>query len=246
MIKENILSVKGDISLVCERLGRNPDEVVFIGVTKYAEAVQVKEVVAAGVRHIGENRVQDAKAKFTALDNLKGITKHLIGHLQTNKVKEAVELFDLIQSVDSLKVAREIEKQSAKFNKVMDILIEVNVSGEEQKYGFVPEDVMAAVKEMSSFAHVRILGLMTMAPMLQQNVAGQSFDRIVGDSFVEDRDVIRNCFRGLKKLFEEIKCAYSDDSNINMKYLSMGMTADYEIALEEGANMVRIGRAMFA
>jgi len=228
MIQDNILSIKEHIASVCRRLGRDSGGIVFVGVTKYADAAQVKEVVAAGVTHIGENRVQEAKAKFAVPGNFEGVTKHLIGHLQTNKVKEAVELFDLIQSVDSLKVAREIEKQSVKLNKVMDVLIEVNVSGEEQKHGFVSQDVMAAIKEMSSFAHIQVLGLMTMAP------------------FVEDKDIIRNCFRDLKNLFEEIKRIYSADSNINMKYLSMGMTADYGIALEEGSNMVRIGRAIYA
>ena len=227
MIQANIVHIKDDIASICHRLKKNFDEVTFIGVTKYVNAGQVKEVVNAGVTDIGENRVGDAKEKFELLGNSVEITKHLIGHLQTNKVKEAVGLFDLIQSVDSLKVAKEIEKQAANINKVMDVLIEVNVSGEEQKYGFCPKDVMPAIEEIRSFKHVRVLGLMTMAP------------------FVDDENIIRNCFRGLKSLFEEVKAGYSACSNIEMKYLSMGMTADYKIALEEGSNMVRIGRAIY-
>jgi len=227
MIQTNIQSIQEHIALVCNRLGKNPEDIIFVGVTKYADVEQIKEVLKTGITHIGENRVQEAKEKFVALENLGHVTKHMIGHLQTNKVKDAVVLFDVIQSVDSFKVAQEIEKQAAKLEKTIDVLIEVNISGEEQKHGFIVKDVMADMEMTRSFSHMRIKGLMGMAP------------------FVEDKDVIRNCFRQLKKLFEEAKEKFLDCSNIEMKYLSMGMTADYEMALEEGSNMVRIGRAMY-
>ena len=227
MIQANILSIKEHIASICQRLGRDAEDIVFVGVTKYADAAKLQEVVASGVTDIGENRVQEAKVKFEALKDLKGIRKHLIGHLQTNKVKEAVQLFDLIQSADSLKVIKEIDKQSAKLNKITDILMEVNISGEKQKYGFSSEDVIPLIKEVSHYKYIRVLGLMTMAP------------------FVEDKNIIRACFCGLKNLFEEVKQECGNMANVEMKYLSMGMTADYEIALEEGSNMIRIGRAMY-
>ncbi len=203
------------------------EDIVFVGVTKYADAAKLQEVVASGVTDIGENRVQEAKVKFEALKDLKGIRKHLIGHLQTNKVKEAVQLFDLIQSTDSLKVIKEIDKQSAKLNKMTDILMEVNISGEKQKYGFSPKDVIPVIEKVSHYKFIRVLGLMTMAP------------------FVEDKNIIRACFCGLRNLFEDVKQICGNMANIEMQYLSMGMTADYEIALEEGSNMIRIGRAMY-
>jgi pyridoxal phosphate enzyme (YggS family) len=151
----------------------------------------------------------------------------MIGHLQTNKAKQAVQLFDLIQSVDSVRLADEIEKEAAKPAKTVDILIEVNTSGEEQKFGVHPDEVPILIKEISHCPHIRLLGLMTMAPL------------------TEEKGRIRRCFRDLRELFDAVEEDFAASSNIQMKYLSMGMTSDYEIALEEGSNMVRIGRAIF-
>jgi len=226
MIKANIVRIQECIASACQRSGSNPDGIIFVGVTKFAEAPQILEAVEAGLKHIGENRVQQAQAKFPAIEG-KDVCKHMIGHLQTNKVKEALKLFDVIQSVDNLKLAQVIEKHAASLGKKVDILIQVNTSQEEQKQGIEKAKAAELVQAISSFKHVHIKGLMTMAP------------------FVEDEAVIRNCFKDLKALHKQFHDQYTADSNVHMKYLSMGMSADYEIAIEEGSNMVRIGRAIF-
>lgn len=228
MLKDHLEDVKRRIASVCRRIGRDPAEVILVGATKYSEASQIQEALQAGLKHIGENRVQDAQRKFPELERL-GVkaVRHMIGHLQTNKVKDAVRFFDLIQSVDSVKLALEIEKQSGKLNQTIDILVEVNTSGEEQKFGVRPQEITPLIEEISRCPHIRLLGLMTMAP------------------FIEDQAVIRRCFRSLRELFDAVSKQFAASSNIQMKYLSMGMTSDYEIALEEGSNMVRIGRAIF-
>lgn len=228
MIKDNVSRVFEHITSVCDRTGRDPHEIILVGATKYATAEQIREAVEAGLKNIGENRVQDAQSKFPALDQLKvKAVRHMIGHLQTNKVKHAVELFDIIQSVDSVRLAEGIEKRAAELNKTIDILLEVNTSGEKQKYGVHPDEVPALVKEINRCPHIRLGGLMTMAPL------------------TEERGRIRRCFRDLRELFDAVEEDFADHERIEMKYLSMGMSSDYEIALEEGANMIRIGRAIF-
>ncbi len=228
MLKDHLEDVEGRIASICRRIGRDPAEVILVGATKYSEASQIQEALQAGLKHIGENRVQDAQRKFPELERL-GVkaVRHMIGHLQTNKVKDAVRFFDLIQSVDSVKLALEIEKQSGKLNQTIDVLVEVNTSGEEQKFGVRPQEITPLIEEISRCPHIRFLGLMTMAP------------------FIEDQAVIHRCFRRLRELFDAVSKQFAASSNIQMKYLSMGMTSDYEIALEEGSNMVRIGRAIF-
>lgn len=228
MIQENLSLVRDHIAAVCGRLGRDPKDITLVGATKYAGALQIQEAVAAGLHHIGENRVQDAQKKFLELDalNVRPV-KHMIGHLQTNKVKEAVALFDFIQSVDSVKLAGEIEKQAAKINKNITVLVEVNTSGEEQKFGVRPDEVPGLVREISRCPHLRLRGLMTMAPL------------------TEKQGIIRRCFRDLRELFDAVEEDFADHERVEMKYLSMGMSSDYELALEEGANMVRIGSAIF-
>ncbi|OGX38192.1 MAG: YggS family pyridoxal phosphate enzyme [Omnitrophica WOR_2 bacterium RIFCSPHIGHO2_02_FULL_50_17] len=228
MIRENFSRVSGHIASVCQRLGRDPVEIILVGATKYAEAPQIKEALEAGLKHIGENRVQEAQKKFAALDGFHvRAVRHMIGHLQTNKVRQAIELFDLIQSVDSIKLAEEIEKQAAKLNKDITILVEVNTSGEEQKFGAKPDEVPALIQNISRCPHIRLHGLMTMAPL------------------TEDKGMIRQCFRDLRELSDAVEENFAGHERIEMKYLSMGMTSDYEIALEEGADMLRIGRAIF-
>ncbi len=150
---------------------------------------------------------------------------HLVGHLQTNKVKYAVEIFDLIHSVDSIKLAKEIDRRSLQFGMITNVLVEVNVSGEETKYGIKPEEVEPFLKEISEFSRTRVRGLMTIAPI------------------AEDKEEVRPYFRKLRELFKEIKS--KNIKNVKMDYLSMGMTEDFEVAVEEGANMVRIGRGIF-
>ena len=228
MIRDNIVTIEQNIASICKRLNRNPQEIAIVGVTKYGDASKIKEAVEAGVKHIGENRVQDALEKFPVLDGLKvKVTKHLIGHLQANKAKYAVQLFDMIQSVDSFKLAQEIDRQASKNNRVMNILAQINTSGEAQKFGAEKSDGLALVEQAAALKNLRILGLMTIGPM------------------TEDKSVVRQCFRDLRAIYDEISKKFSGSEKIKMQYLSMGMTDDYEIALEEGSNMVRIGRAIF-
>ena len=223
IIKNNLEIINEKIKKAALKVNRKPEEIKLIAVTKTATAEQIKEAINAGVKIIGENRVQDAKEKYQILTA--DIKWHLIGHLQTNKVKYAVEIFDCIHSVDSIKLAQEIDKRSLQFRKIMDVLVEVNVSGEETKYGIKPEEVEPFLKEISEFPRIRVRGLMTIAPI------------------VEDKEEVRPYFRKLRELSEEIKS--KNIENVKMDYLSMGMTEDFEIAIEEGANMVRIGRGMF-
>lgn len=228
MIQDNLVRILDRIKQISTRLGRNPDDIILIGVTKFADVAQVKEAVRSGVVHIGENRVQEARTRFLALGELSAqVTKHMIGHLQTNKVKQALEIFDVIQSVDSIKLAGALDAQASKRNKSIDILVQVNASGEKQKFGVPSSEVVAVIDEMANFTHLRVQGLMTIAPLGQ------------------DKNVIRQCFRDLRGLRDQVAEKFTGTANIAMKYLSMGMTDDFEIALEEGANMVRIGRAIF-
>lgn len=216
------------IKAVCARIGKNPDEITLIGVTKYADVPAINEAVAHGLTHIAENKVQEARRKFPAVVEAgEPVIKHMIGHLQTNKARQALELFDFIQSVDSLKLATALEEQAAKLDKDIDVLLQVNTSGEKQKFGIEPDQLMNLVHHVLSLKHMRLKGLMTIAPLTDQ------------------KEIIRRCFRDLRVLHDEVNRLYADSSPLYMKYLSMGMTDDFEIALEEGSNMVRIGRAIF-
>ncbi len=228
MIKDNITQIQNQIAQVCKRLGRNPDEITLIGVTKLAPVEKIKESIQAGIRHVAENKVQEGQAKYPPLNELGiPVTKHMIGHLQTNKAKHALEYFDVIQSVDSLKLAQEIEKQAAKRNKVADILGQVNTANEEQKYGTTTEEAVALVDQIAQLPHVRILGMMVIAP------------------YTEDKSIVRKCFQDLRLVRDQVKAKYLNNEKVQMKYLSMGMSDDYEIALEEGSNMIRVGRAIY-
>ena len=228
MIRDNIARVLDNIAQVCGKIGRDPGEIVLVGVTKYAGAAEVKEAIQAGLKHIGENKVQDARVKFLGLEEAAAkVTRHMIGHLQTNKVKQALEIFDYIQSVDSEKLAAALETQAAKINKQIDILVQVNTSGEKQKSGVSPTGALPLIEQIARLGHVRLGGLMTIAPMGQ------------------DENVIRKCFADLRLLRDKVNRQFSHVPNIAMKYLSMGMTDDFKIALEEGSNMLRIGTAIF-
>ncbi|HEC93394.1 MAG TPA: YggS family pyridoxal phosphate-dependent enzyme [Candidatus Atribacteria bacterium] len=225
VVKDNLEIINKRIKEAALRVNRNPDEIRLVAVTKTATIEQIKEAINAGVKIIGENRVQEAKKKYQILTD--DIEWHLVGHLQTNKAKYAVELFDLIHSVDSVKLAKEIDRRSIQFNKITDILIEVNVSGEETKYGIKPEEVELFLREISGFSGIRVRGLMTIAPIAQ------------------NQEKVRPYFRKLRELSEQIN-NINNIENIKMEYLSMGMTDDFEVAIEEGSNMVRIGRGIFS
>ena len=222
-IKNNLEIINEKIKKAALRANGNPQEIKLVAVTKTATIEQIKEAISAGVKIIGENKVQEAKEKYQILTA--DIEWHLVGHLQTNKVKYAIEIFDCIHSVDSIKLAKEIDRRSLQFGKTTNVLVEVNVSGEETKYGIKPEEVEPFLKEISEFSRIRVRGLMTIAPI------------------AEDKEEVRPYFRKLRELSEEIKS--KNLKNVKMDYLSMGMTEDFEVAIEEGANMVRIGRGIF-
>jgi pyridoxal phosphate enzyme (YggS family) len=228
MIKQDLDKVLARVRTVCARVGRDPGSVTVVGVTKYSDAAAINEAVAAGLLHIAENRVQSAKEKFPLLaPGDRPVVRHLIGHLQTNKAKDAVELFDLIQSVDSIKLLSEIDKRAAALGKVQDILVQLDIAREEQKFGLPPEDLGAFLVHIQGLKHVRVRGLMGMAP------------------FTADQKVVRAVFCRLREHFDRIRKEHALSTKIVMEHLSMGMSGDYEIAIEEGATMVRIGSAIF-
>ena len=221
-INENLLSVKERIQKACEKSGRNPEDIMLLAVTKTVPAERIQEIMDLGITTLGENRVQELLSKYDELPHAKW---HIIGHLQTNKVKSIIGKVELIHSVDSVHLAKEIGKQSVLKNTVTDILLEVNVSREESKFGmdlgFVDE-MLEACKDIEG---IRVRGLMTMAPL-----------------GAEERE-IRKIFSALYKKYVDISTKKYD--NISMEYLSMGMSNDFEIAIEEGANIVRVGRGLF-
>ena len=214
-IRSNLERVRERVARAAERAGRRPEDVLLIAVSKTVEAGRIREAVAAGVRALGENRVQEAKAKVSELGH--PVPWHLIGHLQTNKVKDALALFDVIQSVDRLEVARECDRRAASAGRVVDTLLEVNVASEPSKGGFGPAEVPAALEALGALDHIRIHGLMAIPPA------------------VERAEDAREWFRQLRGLAERH----------GLKELSMGMSADFEVAIEEGATMVRVGTAIF-
>lgn len=223
MLKEQLENVEKRIQAACEVSKRSRDEVKLIAVSKTKPVEVLQEAYDLGVRVFGENKVQELTEKYEVLP--KDIEWHLIGHLQTNKVKYIVDKVALIHSVDSIKLAQTIEKEAAKKNCIANILIEVNVAEEDSKFGLKTREVLALVEEISKLEHVRVQGLMTIAP------------------FVDDPEENRSIFKELYKLSVDIEAKNID--NINMSVLSMGMTNDYEVAIEEGATMVRVGTGIF-
>ena len=223
MIKEHLTEVKERIEQACIRSGMNPGEVTLIAVSKTKPVPMLEEAYAAGARDFGENKVQEIAAKKPELPE--DIRWHMIGHLQRNKVGQVLGKAVLIHSVDSLRLARQIETDAAKAGLDVDILLEVNVAREESKYGFMLEEVEDAIMTIKDFPHVHIKGLMTIAP------------------FVENPEENRGIF---KKLFEfAVDIDKKNIDNVTMGVLSMGMTGDYEVAVEEGATMVRVGTGIF-
>lgn len=222
-IEANLLDVRRRIALAARRAGRSPEEVTLVGVTKTVPTERIKVAIGAGLTDIGENRVQEARDKFRVIGG--DVRWHLVGHLQRNKVKPAIEIFSLIHSLDSERLAMAIEDACARINKVQDVLVEVNISGEESKAGIAPEETLDFLRLVAQFEHIRVLGLMGIAPV------------------VVDPEDARPFFRRMKELFDEAKEEHIP--GLNLRYLSMGMTNDFEVAIEEGANIVRIGRAIF-
>ncbi|MCX5705925.1 MAG: YggS family pyridoxal phosphate-dependent enzyme [Candidatus Omnitrophica bacterium] len=223
MIADNIRGVKERIAKICAKAGRDPAQITIVAISKNRSADEVEEAIGAGITDVGENKLQEARLKADSR-NLRAVRWHMVGHLQSNKVKDALNLFDLIHSVDSEELAQEIDKQAAKINKVQDILIQVNTSGEESKFGLRPAALNETFLVIKALKNVRIVGLMTIAPL------------------VDDPEKVRLYFRRLKELRDKV---------INLRLttydlrLSMGMSDDFEVAIEEGADIVRIGRAIY-
>ena len=204
-------------------LSELPEGVILVGAAKTRTPEEILEAAEAGLEIVGENYVQEAERAYNVVGNR--VKWHMIGHLQRNKVKKAIKIFDMIETVDSVRLAKEIDKQCKKIGKVMPVLIEINSAKEEQKSGVMPEDALSIVQDISRFENIKIMGLMTMGP------------------FLEDPEDLRPYFRLTKELFEKIKDMGID--GVEMKYLSMGMSDSYRVAIEEGANMVRIGTLLF-
>lgn len=224
-IQENIDLCLKRIEGVCARTGRFSEDVTLVVVTKGVRLPLIYEALDCGIVHIGEGRIQEVLGKYDALSayakkHKRQVIWHMIGHLQTNKVKEAVRIFDLIHSLDSIHLAREVDFEARKISKMQDVLIQVNVVGEASKFGFPYETVEDVLGQLKGFKNINIKGFMTIAP------------------FTDDFNAVRMCFRRLKELRDAI-------GHAALSILSMGMTHDFEIAVEEGATMVRIGTAIF-
>ncbi len=217
-IKSNYESVKKEIAQTCTRVRRSPKEITLVAVTKNEPVTKIMEIVSLGIEDIGESKAQELEEKYPELKKLKAEI-HFIGHLQSNKVKPVVEMADYIQSVDSLNLLRKIHYAALDMDKVQNIFLQVNTSGEKQKYGMPPHGVESLLTTMKNlpYGNVKFMGLMTMAPL------------------TENEETIRNCFKTLFDIKE----------HLNLHHLSMGMSNDFKIAIEEGATVLRIGRKLF-
>ena len=224
MLIENYNEVRKNIDEAAKRVGRNPDDITLIAVSKTKPLEDIEELRAEGVMEFGENKPQELRDKY---DNISApVHFHQIGHLQTNKVKYVIDRAVLIHSLDSIKLAEAIEKEAAKRDKTVDVLIEVNYADEDSKFGIKKDETLDFIKEVaSSFPHIRVVGLMTIAP------------------FVDDPEENRPIFKGMHQLLLDIISENIDNTDVSV--LSMGMTNDYIVAVEEGATMVRVGTAIF-
>ena len=223
MISEQLQTVRNEIAQACKRSGRNPEDVTLIAVSKTKPVSMIEEAIQAGQTVFGENKVQELCSKYEVLP--KNLTWHLIGHLQRNKVKYIADKAALIHSVDSLRLAQTIDQEGKKHNRVIPVLVEVNVAEEDTKFGVSVSETLPLIEEISKLSHVRVQGLMTIAP------------------YVDDPEENRPVFRRLKQLSVDISS--KNMNNVYMDILSMGMTNDYQVAVEEGATMIRVGTGIF-
>jgi pyridoxal phosphate enzyme (YggS family) len=223
MIKRNLDAIVDRINAAAARAGRDPADIRIIGVTKTVEPERIRAAYECGITDFGENRVQELLKKADTLDV--DCMWHLIGHLQTNKVKYIIDKVGLIHSLDSMELAQEISRRAGKAGRTIDALVQVNVAGEASKFGISPEEAPGFIREVSRLGNIRIKGLMTIAPLC------------------DDPEEVRWVFAGLGKL--RIDISRENIDNVDMTCLSMGMSNDFEVAIEEGANMVRIGTALF-
>ncbi|HZJ76490.1 MAG TPA: YggS family pyridoxal phosphate-dependent enzyme [Oscillospiraceae bacterium] len=221
--KKNIEDVLIRVKDAAAVSGREVSDIELVAVTKTVDVDIINGAIDCGVLHIGESRVQELLEKYEQIGDV--VKWHLIGHLQRNKVKYIIDKVDIIHSLDSFRLAKEINKRAENINRMIECLLQVNVSKEKTKYGINLEDVEHILEDMTFLNNIRIVGLMTIAP------------------HVEDKEQIRQCFRTLKNKFDHI--SNMDFPNVKMKYLSMGMSHDFEIAIQEGANFIRIGTSIF-
>ncbi|SMO86192.1 YggS family pyridoxal phosphate-dependent enzyme [Fodinibius sediminis] len=225
-LQKNINSIKNRIENACLKVDRNPNNIQLIPVTKTVETDRILQVVRMGYPAIAENRVQEARRKIKQMgQTAEQLEWHFVGHLQSNKVNKVVRFASMVQSIDRMKIAEKMNRRLNKVGKQMDVLIQVNVSGEESKYGLAPDNTLAFIEECAKLDHLNIKGLMTIG------------------LFSDDWPKVRQGFRELRRLQGKITALQID--HVQMQYLSMGMTNDFEIAIEEGANMIRIGRGIF-
>ncbi|RNB90854.1 YggS family pyridoxal phosphate-dependent enzyme [Brevibacillus nitrificans] len=222
LLKQRMQTIEERIQAACDRANRKREEVKIIAVTKYVDAEAIRDLLDAGIEHIGENRVQDGVPKYEQYGD-RG-TWHFIGHLQTNKAKEVVGRFPYIHSLDRLSLAEELNKRGEALNQVVFCFLQLNISGEETKFGLSPNDVLAFLRETSNMRHIKIIGLMTMAPV------------------VENTEDARPVFRGLYEWKDRInEWAFP---HAHVEELSMGMSSDFEVAIEEGATYIRLGSVL--
>jgi PLP dependent protein len=224
MIHANVDTIRRRIVVACKRVGRSPGEVTLVAVSKTFPAEAIREAVRAGVPDIGENYVQEllAKREHVATEQVRW---HFVGHLQRNKVRHIASWISLIHAVDAPGVAREIDRRAAQAGRVIDFLVEINTTGEETKFGVSPDATVSFLRSLEGLAHIRVAGLMTIGP------------------FLPDPEGSRPMFRLLRELREEARAL--GQPNVTMEHLSMGMTGDFEVAIEEGATLIRIGTAIF-
>ena len=222
MIVDNINLIRNIITQTCEKIGKKQNDITFVAVTKTVPIDLINQSISAGINDIGESKLQEALPKLDKIPNT--VKKHFIGHLQSNKAGKVVQYFDLIHSVDSLRLLEEINRQALKAGKVQDCLLELKVSGEETKFGFTKEEINSVLNNISSFKNIKLCGLMAMAP------------------YFDDIESSRPYFKDAKRVFDEARVNSGLDS---FTILSMGMSHDYPTAIEEGSNMVRIGTAIF-
>lgn len=224
-LSQNLSAILSQISAAAAKSARRPEDITLISVTKNVAPEIVQQVLDLGILNIGENRVQEAVEKFAKLPQGLKFTRHMIGHLQKNKVGRALEIFDIIQSVDSVALASEIEKKATAKEREISILLEVNVAEDPSKFGFLPDALPREIHRFAGFPHLQVEGLMTIAPL------------------EKDMEKTRPHFRKLRELSENIQSM--NIPRVQMRHLSMGMSDDFPVAIEEGATMIRVGRALF-
>lgn len=245
MMKENIQNVEQRIQAACDRVGRKRSEVTLIAVSKTKPNEMLEEAYSYGMRYFGENKVQEMAQKYEDLNDLFSdhVHWHLIGHLQRNKVKYIIDKAELIHSVDSVRLAEQIEEEAIKKNITCDILIEVNIAEEDTKFGVNTKDVFSFIKDISHLTHIRVRGLMTVAPYVENSEKNREYFQKLRQLYVDikSKNIDNNCNGNITN---------EDDNNLQrclkeFNVLSMGMTGDFEVAIEEGATMVRVGTGIF-